>query len=494
MKSTHQFRKLTIVLGVTFVALAAAARSNAQVYPLETAIGKLRHIDQSKMTDAEKDRMSHDIDAAWDSIKSYGPEGVARLKKEVQTVEHGSTPDNLFKLNASALLWIIGKFDQADAIAAIWQTTPLTAQFNYVFYTAFEAAQTHDPRVLPMLKAVLRDREGETYIEEHSLTIGWPLAQQFIWGVYGSKGLPVLAETLASSNDPDSRASAIQLLSDAGYSKALPTIREIAASGKGVDRFAAVRALGVFGHPQDFDFLAAGIKTSDHELASQFAYALYEYDDLRAVPVLIPLVTDVEEQLPGEAFAGLAHLADRPAMDAVVQFCSRAKQQVFRDYCKDNIDGFLHTVDLDRVKYLKLTPAEKDAALSAARAKKYVDFERQKGDQPLTHQQLIEALDEWKAEHRAFSEQKMSFSQPDPAKPTQMVATTLRYHWVKERHILAVATMADADALIDTRGAVYERLSDECLSEVERINEILHRLTRSQYRREVGITDRAEAK
>ncbi|MEW6420073.1 MAG: DUF3857 domain-containing protein [Nitrospirota bacterium] len=57
--------------------------------------------------------------------------------------------------------------------------------------------------------------------------LGSPLTHEFIWGVFGPKGVPVVAEILETSNDPVETFSAVHLLTDAQYMKALPTIRKL---------------------------------------------------------------------------------------------------------------------------------------------------------------------------------------------------------------------------------------------------------------------------
>ena len=482
-----------MVLLIASTASAQATPTSHQNPKLDAAIATLRHIDESKMSRAQKEKMSGEIDAAWETLRQAGPEGGARIKQEVQAVDANKQPDDFFKLNASALLWIIGKLDQAEAIAAIWNSTPLTAQYNYVFYTAVEAAKTQDPRAVPMLVATLRDHDGHTYIPAHDLTIGWPLAQQFVWGVYGAKGLPVLDELLRTSKDEATRRSAIQLLTDSYYLKALPAIREIATNGKGDERFQAIRALGLYGHPQDYDFLVSGLKGADPELAFHHVYALYEYDDLRAVPLLVPLLAVPDEKLQFEVVPALLHLASPASFDALHDYCGKVKKDEMQDFCLNRVQGLLQEHGLDWAKYAKLTPAAKEKLFFEVRRQEEAEYLPQKGDQALTRAQLVEVTAEWKSLHRAFTHEKVRMERPDPAKPEQFVAKMVRYYWVEKRHVLAVATPEDADLLIDARGAVYQRLSDECLYEVERINDVLRRLARRQYRTEVGLTEKAAA-
>ena len=135
-------------------------------------------------------------------------------------------------------------------------------------------------------------------------------------GAFGSKGTPAMV-AINESKDETTRASAIFLLSRTQDLDALKTIRELAHHGAGAVRAEAVKALGVFGHPQDFDFLVAGLDGKDTEDVWNFAYALYEYEDLRAVARLIPLLETKNERLATEVIACLSHLLTPEGVEAL---------------------------------------------------------------------------------------------------------------------------------------------------------------------------------
>lgn len=498
MRSIHQrshFWRSTLLLVVAVLSAATviSAQDKSDV-KLEASIAKLRRIDQSKLTEAQKTTMAHEIDSAWDYIKSTGPKGVARLKQEVKAVDQGEEVDDFFKLNAAALLWIIGKIDEADSIAAIWKSTPLVAQYNYVFYTAFEAAQTQDPRVLPMLEAVLRDQDGYTYIAKHSLEIRWPLSLEFIWGAYGAKGLPFLLQTLQSSKDSITRQSCIHLLTGSSYLKALPTIRDIAIKGTGDERFEAIQSLGMFGRPQDYEFLITDLNTSSAETTYHHVYALYEFEDLRAVPLLLPLLKVKSDFLRWEVISALLHLATPASYDAVEELCRTDKTEGTKKACTEGVARKLEAIGLEWSNYVKLTKSEKEDLFLKLRQTDEAKYQPQKDDKKLSHPQLLEAIAEWSGMGRAFTGKQGEFSQPDPANPNQFLFRSIRYGWVEERHVLTVATPDDADALMNARAQVYRRLSDECLYEVNRINDILRRLARAQYRQTIELTEKVVAK
>ena len=461
---------------------------------LEKAIATLRHIDQSKIPKSQQEAKGKEIDAAWDVIRAAGQTGVARLKEEVRQVDQGKERDDYFKLNATALLWSIGKLDESETIGHIWESTPLTAQYNYVFYTAMEAAATQDARALPMLKAVLRDDQGSVYLYKHALDVRWPLTHEFVWGAYGSKGVPVLAGILETSNFSTELKSAATLLTDAYHTDALPMVRALVKSPISDVRRAAIRSLGVFGHPLDYDLLISGLRLANREELYHYVYALYEYEDLRAVPLLIPFLKEENEFFRREVIATLMHLASPASFDALQEFCRAPKDPQQQGECSGHINDSLEQIGLTWAKYAKWSPAEKEKFFKELRRKSEDKYRLNPGDKRLTHQQLIEAINEWKNHSRAFTGEKGGFEQPEGSKPNQFIFKMSRYGWVEERHVLATATPQDINMLLDARASLYRRLSDECLYEVRRINTIIQRMVRSQYRREVGLTAQSEAK
>ena len=89
----------------------------------------------------------------------------------------------------------------------------------------------------------------------------------------------------------------------------------------------------------------------------------------------------------------------------------------------------------------------------------------------MTHDELLKAADEWKQNGRLSGG---------------------TFEWVEDRHALAASTPADIDLWLQVAAKVCLRLSDECLPEMEVINQIVKRLGRSRYRKEVGLCEKVE--
>jgi len=114
MNPVSNKRTITFLCAVLLLVVPVAAQDKPDK-KLEQAIAVLRRVDQGKLNDQQKKAKAEEIDAAWGVIQAAGKMGVARLKEEIKLVDQNKEQDDYFKLNASALLWNIGQFDEVEA-------------------------------------------------------------------------------------------------------------------------------------------------------------------------------------------------------------------------------------------------------------------------------------------------------------------------------------------------------------------------------------------
>jgi hypothetical protein len=313
---------LTVLTGGMAVSGALHAQEGS-AKKLDEAVAVLRHIDPDKaLSEEESKARFKEIEDAWDTIIAAEKKGIERLKTELAKIEKAKEKDEFFKVSAAGLLWAIGKLDQAAEVAKIWDSLEsLTVNYSYVFYPALQAARTQDKKALPMLKAILRDKDGAVYLDSLKSNIDWPMTHEFVWGAFGPDGLPVLLDILKNSKDPVALQTAMMLLSDFQHLDALEPIRKLAKEGKGEVQLTAVRCLGVFGHPDDFEFLLKGLDSKDTKVLWNYTWALYEYEDARAVPKLIPLLKSKDAKLRKEVAPTLVHLLTAESIEALFSMC-----------------------------------------------------------------------------------------------------------------------------------------------------------------------------
>lgn len=429
---------------------------------LEQAVATLRRIDLSALDAAQEEI----IDSAIETIQSAGSEGANALKEELQEVDRAEEEDFLFKLLTAWLLWDICGLDEAETIAATWQSVPQEEWiYQMMFMPAVQAAATHDPRAMPMLTVLLFDRQGSMFFEMHYLTLEFPDTHEFLWGAYGSTGLPVLHEMLETSDDATVQESVIHILSLAQYLPALPQIRQAVQSEQAEVRHAAIRALGLFGHPDDFDLLLAGLDSPDAEDVWNYAYALVETGDLRATPYLIPLLASDDQELAIEVAWGLGNYLATPDSLAVLKDCSEsAADDELKVRCGRHLDNVLADSALSWEEFASLSAEEQERVVASFRN---ADVTLQVGEEALTREQFSEMAAGWKKDGGLYSEQ---------------------WEWVEIRHTLPAVTAEDLDLLLDAKAEFYLRLSDECIYDVRTVDEIVKWVGRSRYREIAGST------
>ncbi len=462
MKSVYTV--LVIAAGLFFCQLNADEISDKAV---SEAIREMRGIDPGRMTEEEQETKGEALDKAWDVLSKSGDKGAKALLKEVEAVDKAGEDDAFFKLGAACLIWGIGEVKYADEIAKIWDSTPLYKQYAYVFRTAVHAASLHKPEVVPLLTACLKDKQASYFAYMHSMNITWPLTVEFIWGAYGSKGNAELLKILETSKDPNTLESACILLSSAQYLKALPAIRKLALKGEGSVKTTAVKCLGEFGHPDDFDLLVKGLKTED---AWYYLYALYEYGDQRAVKHIIPFLTSDDEDTRSEAMAALGVLAAPEGIIALMNCTKKASSDKEKEYCRRFYSRYFSEGAVSAEDFLKMTPEKQQKLMNEWRDDRN-EFPVDKDSKHLTREDLKKASEDWIKRNRISG---------GP------------YEWVYSEHVLEIAKPEDMDLLQDVMASVYLRVSDECLSEIRILKSLIRTIGRRRYRKFTELTPHAQ--
>lgn len=430
----------------------------------------LKNPDQSRRTEAEMEAAWEKMEAAGEVIRKAGARGVDRIKEELKKLDDAKEKDDFFRLSAASFLYAAGGLTEVKTVAAIWDTTPLDLHYNSVFFPACRASATQDPRVLPMLIACLKDQKGTAFVANHFLTIPWPQTQLFIWGMYGPKGLPALHETLKATKNSVVRQSGMVVLAVSQYLPALETVRLMSGESDHEVRAVALEALGYYGHPQDFRCLTAGLKESDEKVLEYALAGAMAYGDLRAVSLIIPQLKHPKETIRGLAFDVLLRLPTPEGWRAAIQAAKDAKSGEEQTGFREHLQYVFGKCQVTPDEFLKRSEAEQRAVVQKAVQAQREGYILRADDRKLTHGDLQKAAGDWMKRGRI---------------------TGGEYAWVESRHVLAAATDKDIELLLDVRGRVMQRISDECLSEVSILDDLIQRLGRSRYRKEVGLTENA---
>lgn len=438
----------------------------------------MRHVVAAQFDTAEKQAAkSAELDGAWKALRDAGAAGAARLHQEIQALDASGERDDYFRLGACVVLWQIQGAREAPAIAEQWRSVKLFgAGYTYVFPLAMEAAHTHDQRVIPMLVALLHDDQATYIIVQHAMNLGWPNTVELPWSVFGPAGLAPLREVLANSPDNVARRSAAYLLALFADVKALPVLRETvrAPQQDARVRATAAHALGRLGHPDDFTLLTQMLEGPDPLVGFGAADALYEYGDLRAVPLLaarLRKISPADETpavvlLRGELLAGLSHLTTEAGWQVLA--LHRPQSDIERQFLAQHSVRLKEASGVTWEEYLRL-PAPKQAAVRAQFIAARDGGDRLRaGDRTLSRADFKAACADWISRNRI---------------------TGGPFAWVEDRHIIASVDPADLDLLREVRGAVSARVSDEMIPELETLDRLIPLIARKAYRATIGVCE-----
>ncbi len=462
-----------ILVGTFVCSIGAMAQTTSTATDedkaLVAAVQELRRVDRSRMTQEQMREKATALSRAWATIAKAGPAGMKAVKAELAAIESAKERDDFFRLSTGPLMWECAGLDACDDIAAAWQDVPLATQYNYVFGTAINAARTRDVRALPVLTALLRDRDGEFPVPAHAMVLRWPITTQVVWGIFGPTGLPALVRVLQTSTDSVERASAIILLTSAQHLPSLPLLRKLVESDQVEVAQQAIQAIGHFGHPQDFELLVELAGAQQVPIAFAAAFALVEYEDMRAVPIFCTLLQSPEKDLRQEAIAGLDYLINVQGLEALRAYAAKNPSSEDGKYCGTLVSRIMERLELKEADFDALPRPQKEQRLAQLRTQAEARFQLHPDDRVLGHDQLVEATAQWIKNHRI---------------------TGGEYAWVEDRHVANAATPADIDLLLQVRGAVLMRVSDECFMEVGILEALIRRIGRSRYRAQVGVTEK----
>lgn len=367
---------------------------------LDAAIKNMRNIRPDTVPEKDRAQKAQDMTKAWAAIVAAGPAGTERIKKELKAIEGAKEKDDYFSLGAASLLWMIAKSGEAEEIGRIWRTAELTVNFNYVYVTALNAAATRDPKVAPMLTALLHDRQGKFFVTQHVMNVAWPLTMEFVWGIYGTAGLPVLDKVLTESQDPTELQTSMLLLAKAQYLNALPSIRKLAEHKDRDVRAMALRCLGLFGHPDDFDVLIKQLKSDDPVVVESVIAGLAQYGDLRAAKDVAPFADSQNERVRKAALSALVEDFLCPAsLEALHEHLGKFKDPKENAICADGVDWLLKFVGQKWDEYQAKAPE--------AREKLFIDTMKSRAQthtldakgRKFDHADLLKAAEDRKKQH-----------------------------------------------------------------------------------------------
>ncbi len=308
---------------------AAAGRNDetpkpglATTWTVPRAIDAMRGNRLSSLTAEEKGTLAARLDSVWAFLSESGPEGRKALEGAVTAARTASPVDSFFLLDASRLLVGVTRdyAEQKTIAREALRVADLAESAEDAFYLSYLLALDRKREDLPTIARVLGLPDvAAGRVVAHSLTLDWRLQQLFVLGVFGTGALPVVRESLRSA-DPLIRRGAAHVVGMFFDDLSLPALRELLRDKDPRVVAEAARALGSVGREEDVASLGALVaQAADEEVRFQAAFALYELTTPKAVPALIPGLSDARKEVRAECLSGLLRYHDAAALSAVVR-------------------------------------------------------------------------------------------------------------------------------------------------------------------------------
>jgi|GEM_PF-445196 len=448
------------------------AKSQAPVDPqkaeeeIEKSIATLKGVIPSKMTEQEQMEKIKQLDAATRTLIVNGSLGYKKLLAEIKKMKAAGVKDDRFYLLAACSLWDARIIDASPDIPNAWNGTDLNANFHYVFPMAKTAAISKDPRVEPMLLALLQDDKSETFFPSHAMRVGWPLYQQFIYGCYGQDILPAMLKELQTTDNPVVKKSALLILSESFYLPALPEARKLVQAKEEEVAIAAINALQKYAHPDDLPVLLGLLDNKNPEKVVAALEALYEYDGKSFAKKAMPLLRSKNPKVVLNTVA--AFLNGNRSAEAVVALNKDLPnlnlEKRILDIIGQRIDSFCEALEIDRKKELV-------EANIAEVQKKTDDFEVALAEKRKAH--LKTRLRE---EKEKYAPEKIESICEQAAGIASIKRAGYSFALLAE-----AATSEQFPLLLKVRNSFYRRFSDEALDDVRSVDSILKEKARERY-------------
>jgi len=428
---------------------------------LDSAVAELRHVIPAKLSEAEQEKKSAALDAAWKQLQADPAHAVPALKAEYERFTARGERDDYYTIEAAYLIFKMRGPAELATLERMYAGLDVSANFRVVFETRFLVASSGEPRALPFLRKAfdLPPAAARVTFARHALTIGWPQILEFMLAPLGPAVCPLAEEVASSASEPGPLVGALDLL-QANLCAGTPEIlrRRLAAASDENVVGAMLRGLGTWAAPADRLLLERHLADKRPVVRASAAFALYELGDPASNPALRRMLADGDDQTRAEVIGSLFHTLDRDNARAIVKHRKDAKcPEGDREIIGKLVERLAELTGVDQAPLLGGDERKWKQAIATYWSKRDRRFALGPGERTLTRGELQAALAEW-SESASI--------------------TGGKWAWVESPQVLAVATAEDIPGLLAVRARLFFRQSDEMLYEVaiiDRLLEVLHR-------------------
>ena len=438
------------------------------------SIEKLKNKDINNLYAPGKNKQKEEVEKARALILENKEISLNLLKNQVKIVLESNKNDYVFLQEAASLIWQIAGESEVDFIFFIWKKIPYEEQSNGIYFTAIEMAKKRNEKYLPLIKFLSGNEKGSYFTKNNGIHIRWPITIKILWSFYGYESMPELMKILESPLEPNEvKKSSILILTQAQYLPALPLIRSYATNTNNILKESAICSLGIFGHPQDFDLLIKDFENSENEELWARAFALFEYEDLRAVPYLIKKLNTNNAAARLEVLAALSHLYSKESITSIIEYCKNPKNKREEKFCFYYSINFEKDTNTKLDLFSKLNEKEKDDIVFGLIERKNSRYKISTNNQNFTRDDFFKLKTYWEKNEKFL-----------PA----------GYENIKIGDLINILSDKDIPILYNTISKNYDNLKEESFADIETLEKLIKYISRKRYRSEIALTKIAKIK
>ncbi|HPR64384.1 MAG TPA: HEAT repeat domain-containing protein [Thermoanaerobaculia bacterium] len=465
--------EIKFFFAVAFILPVFSARVIADNNPSE----KLLHENISVLRDQNPDmlygpgnqELKDKITKARNQILSQREIATESLKSEIETLDRIKVQDPVFIQESAALIWKLKGLSEADYILSLLKKIPAEKQNTPVYSTLMDVAELQSPKGIPLLVQCMDKHSGGFYLN-NEVYIQWPLTVKIVWAQWGPDSWPVLLDLLHKNSDTRIKQSAMLILTQAQYLPALQSIRDLVKSDNAALRQTAITCLGVFGHPDDFGTLVNVLANSEGEDLWASAFALFEYEDLRAIPYLENKMICENQDARFEILAALSHLTTPDSINSLYRYCANPASRSENRFCTRWSANFQRDFECNPEDFIVLNSPEQDHRCRLQIQKFNSRFQHSSESQPFTRNDFMTLLKLW----------KNGSSLLPPEYPNLTIGT-----------LISVSKGDDLSFYYQVLASAYKHFTNESWADIQTLEELIKRISRKRFRAEIGITSKA---
>jgi len=356
-------RKL-VVFAIVPALVATAWAAAAQAADIPALVARMKGVDISRLSDAEKQAMSVSLTETWRELAAAGKPAAAEIRKQLEAHPR----DAYFQLSASMVLYQIEPKTASPAILTALERTSISDNAFQYFYLCHRLARQREPGILPVLRRLLANERTVVFIDHESPMLEPRTICTYLYGVYGTAAVRPLMQ---ACTDPNAvvRANAASMLGFFGDETPMFVLADLLALDADEQvRAAAANALGQMDHYGVIRSLSHALNTDQSaSVRAACAFALGEVQHELCIEPLALAVNDLSPQVRQYAIDSLEHVGHERGSEFIANRLAIETDPAVRLALIRALGMLGHEKSVAVLNALRKNPEESKAAADAIR-------------------------------------------------------------------------------------------------------------------------------